>query len=276
MNSERAVESGKQPDFVAFIQRPLFLLGVVVIAWVLYSARQVVVTGLTAVVLAVFLADDPPLYRKAIVSVFPVSMRPRASLVLDACARGLWRWLLGQAFAMALICLFTTAGLYLIQMEHALTLGLIAELLQFIPYLGPYLSAIPAVMVAVTVSPGMVLWVTLLYLVVHLVESNLVTPFVFQNRANLPPALRSFPPSCLAWCSDHWGSWSPRLFPCFCWCCTRNSTRRMFSGWIFARQGRRAISGLASNGAWSKVQWPARQIPGWPMGLRTADHPRDI
>lgn len=141
---------------------------------------------------AVFLAADPFLYKGAILSAFPVARRQRASQVLDACARGLWRWLLGQAFAMALIGLLTTAGLFLIRMEYALTLGLMAGLLQFFPYIGPYLSALPAVLVAVTVSPQMVLWVILLYFVIQVVEGNLVTPFVLQNKANLPPAFTLF------------------------------------------------------------------------------------
>lgn len=93
---------------------------------------------------------------------------------------------------MTLIGLLTTGGLYLIRMEYALTLGLMAGLFQFIPYLGPYLSAVPAVLVAVTISPQMVTWVIVLYFVIQMVEGNLITPFVLQKRADLPPAITLF------------------------------------------------------------------------------------
>lgn len=136
----------------------------------------------------VFLAVEPNLYKDAIVSMFPVRLRSRASQVLEACARGLWRWLLGQAFAMLLIGTLTTLGLYLVGMEFALTLGIMAGLLQFIPYIGPYLSAVPAVLVAVTVSPQLVISVIVLYFVIQVVESNFITPFVLQKNADLPPA----------------------------------------------------------------------------------------
>lgn len=145
-------------------------------------------SALLILITAIFLASDPNIYKGAIVSLFPLRMRQRTSQVLDACARGLWRWLMGQAFAMAVIGSLTTAGLYLTGMEYALTLGLMAGLLQFIPYVGPYLSAVPAVLVAVTVSPQMVAWVVLLYFVIQTVEGNLITPFVLQNRTDLPPA----------------------------------------------------------------------------------------
>ena len=67
-----------------------------------------------------------------------------------------------------------------------------AGLLQFIPFLGPYLSAVPAVMIAITISPQMVLWVIILYFIIQLVEGNFITPFVLQNRADIPPAFTLF------------------------------------------------------------------------------------
>ena len=71
----------------------------------------------------------------------------------------------------------------------ALTLGLIAGLLSFIPNFGPILSAVPAVLLAFIYSPMTAAYVIGLFIGVQLIESNLVTPFIERKTVELPPAL---------------------------------------------------------------------------------------
>ena len=83
----------------------------------------------------------------------------------------------------------TTIGLWLLDVPLALVLGLIAALFTFIPNIGPILSAIPAVLFGLTVSPQQALYVGLLYGGIQVVESYLLTPLVQRKTIELPPAL---------------------------------------------------------------------------------------
>ncbi len=157
------------------------------------EVAQGFVMGVSWFVLVIFLsifgAAQPDLYRRGMVSLFPPSQREAADGHLRACFRALWRWLTAQGFAMLVIAVLTMLGLWLVGMKFAITLGLIAGLLQFIPHLGPLLSSIPALLVALTVSPIMVLWVAIVYAVIQLLESDLITPMIMEGHADLPPVI---------------------------------------------------------------------------------------
>jgi predicted PurR-regulated permease PerM len=71
----------------------------------------------------------------------------------------------------------------------ALTLGLIAGLLSFIPNFGPILSAVPAILLAFIHSPISAVYVACLFVGVQVVESNVVTPFIERKTVELAPAL---------------------------------------------------------------------------------------
>lgn len=90
---------------------------------------------------------------------------------------------------MAVIGVLTTLGLWLLGVPLALTLGILAALLEFIPNFGPILSAVPAVLLALMESPRLALWVILLYLGIQAAESYLITPLVQRRLASLPPVL---------------------------------------------------------------------------------------
>ena len=81
-------------------------------------------------------------------------------------------WLRGQLIAMVVVGLLTGSGLWALGMPSALTLGLMAGVLEFIPFAGPILSAVPAVLLALAVSPDLALWVLLLYFAVQQFEGS--------------------------------------------------------------------------------------------------------
>jgi predicted PurR-regulated permease PerM len=87
------------------------------------------------------------------------------------------------------IGVLTALGLWLLGVELALTLGLLAALLTFIPNLGPVLALVPAVLLALMHSPTRALYVTLLYLAIQTVESYVLTPLVQRRTVSLSPAL---------------------------------------------------------------------------------------
>lgn len=141
------------------------------------------------ILLAIYLAAEPKLYVKGFVKLFPVSTRPRVYEILAEIGETLRWWLIGKIGSMLVIGILTWIGLFLIGVPLALTLGLIAGLLSFIPNFGPILSAIPAILLAFIDSPVTALYVIGLYVGVQLIESNLVTPWIERQTVELPPAL---------------------------------------------------------------------------------------
>lgn len=141
------------------------------------------------VLLAIYFASEPRLYSDGLAKLFPIRQRRRAQEVFAAIGQTLQWWLIGKVASMIFIGILTWIGLSIIGVPMALTLGLIAGLLSFIPNFGPIISAIPAVLFAFIVSPISALYAAGLFIGVQIIESNLVTPFIERRTVELPPAL---------------------------------------------------------------------------------------
>jgi len=139
--------------------------------------------------LAIYFASEPGFYVRGFVRLFPKSRRHRTTQVIASIGETLRWWLIGKAGSMIFIGLLTWIGLSIIGVPLALTLGLIAGLLSFIPNFGPILSAVPAILLAFIESPTTALYVAGLYALVQLIESNVVTPLIERETVELPPAL---------------------------------------------------------------------------------------
>lgn len=144
---------------------------------------------LIVILLAIYLAAEPRLYSNGFLRLFPRSSRKRAGEVLDAAGETLRWWLIGKIGSMIFIGVLTWIGLSIIGVPLALTLGLLAGLLSFIPNFGPIISAVPALLLAFINSPVTALYVLGLYVGVQAIESNLVTPYIERQTVELPPAL---------------------------------------------------------------------------------------
>ena len=142
-----------------------------------------------AVLLAIYLASEPKMYLDGFVRLFPHEQRERAKEVIGGIYQTLRWWLIGKAGSMLFIGVLTWIGLSILGVPLALTLGLIAGLLSFIPNFGPILSAVPAILLAFIDSPITALYVLGLYIFVQLIESNIVTPFIERETVELPPGL---------------------------------------------------------------------------------------
>lgn len=140
----------------------------------------------------VFFALNPDGYRDGVLRLLPHSLRARGGQTLSAMAEALRAWLLGQLVSMLVVGVLTGVGLWLLGVPTALGLGVIAGLLEFVPYVGPIASAIPAALVALAEGPTQVLWVLLLYLGIQQVEGALLIPLIQRKAVNLPPAVTVF------------------------------------------------------------------------------------
>jgi predicted PurR-regulated permease PerM len=147
---------------------------------------------LLVVVGGIYLAAQPELYRVGMIKLVPARGRALAAQALDASTRGLRLWLLGRMVSMLVVGILSWLGLLIIGVPSALALGLLAALLEFIPFIGPIVSAIPAVLLAFAESPEQAIWTALLFLAIQQFEGNVLEPMVQQRAVDLPPALLLF------------------------------------------------------------------------------------
>ena len=90
---------------------------------------------------------------------------------------------------MAAVGVLSYVGLLILGVPLALGLAVLTALLEFVPYIGPVLAAVPVILMALTESPATALYAVLLYVAIQLVESNVISPVVQQRAVFLPPAL---------------------------------------------------------------------------------------
>ena len=147
---------------------------------------------LLVVVGGIYLAAQPELYRVGMLKLVPARGRALAAQALAASGRALRLWLLGRIVSMAVVGTLTWLGLTVIGVPSALALALVAALLEFVPFIGPILSAVPAVLLAFAESPEMAIWTALLFLAIQQFEGNVLEPLVQQRAVDLPPALLLF------------------------------------------------------------------------------------
>lgn len=156
------------------------------------SVGNALADTLLVIVGGIYLAAQPGLYRVGLLKLVPARGRSLAAQALDASGRALRLWLLGRMVSMAAVGVLTWLGLLIIGVPSALTLGLLAALLEFIPFIGPIVSAVPAMLLGFAAGPDKAFWVALLFLAIQQFEGNVLEPLVQQRAVDLPPALLLF------------------------------------------------------------------------------------
>jgi len=145
--------------------------------------------GLFILFVGIYAAINPSLYIQNAVKLLPVSKRDRAFEVFSALGNALHWWMFGRIASMCIVGILTAAGLWIAGVPLALALGFIAALFSFVPILGPLVSAVPAVIVALAVKPIMAVYVVIVYSLVQLFETYFITPLIQQRTVSLPPVL---------------------------------------------------------------------------------------
>lgn len=154
------------------------------------SSTLAVLAGLAIILfVSIYVAADTELYHRGLMHLFPHRSRPLAGQVLSEIATQLRRWLTTQLIGMAVIGSVSTIVLLILNVKAAFALGLIAGLLEFIPTVGPVLSAVPAVAMGFLDSPEKALYVTIAYIAIQQLEGNILMPLLMKGGIDLPPVL---------------------------------------------------------------------------------------
>ena len=144
---------------------------------------------LLIVFLSIYFAADPELYRRGALALLPARRRLQGAEVMDRIAMVLRKWLVTQLIAMAVIGTVTTIVLLVLRVKAAFALGLLAGLFEFIPTVGPLLSAVPAIGMGFLDSPEKALLVAGAYVGIQFLENHILIPLLMKGGMDLPPAL---------------------------------------------------------------------------------------
>lgn len=167
-------------------QRPQLLSR---ITGVVSSVFGVIAALFVILFIGFYFAFQPRMYREGVVRLVPLRHRDRAREVMGEVGDALSWWLLGKLVAMVFVGVLVWLMLTVLGLPFALTLGVIAAVLTFIPNFGPIISAIPAVLVGLMDSPATALWVIVLFTAIQGVESYILTPLIQQSAVSIPAAL---------------------------------------------------------------------------------------
>jgi len=144
---------------------------------------------LTVLVVSFYLLNYDDSFKRKFAQLFDQEEREHVHDTLRLVDDKLGAWLRGQALLCFAIGLGTFLILSALKMPYALPLALIAGFLEVLPTLGPILSAVPAIIVALTISPAMALIVAVAYLVIQLLENNILVPKIMQHAVGLNPVV---------------------------------------------------------------------------------------
>ena len=154
------------------------------------AGGKLFIEGASVVVMSLYLAVQPRLYRDGILSLLPPRHRPVGARVLDDAGATLRAWVVGQLLAMLVLALLTAIGLWVLGVPYWLAFGIFTGLVAVVPFFGTLVSTLlPALFVVSTGNWVKVLAVILLGVAVHVIEANVVVPRIMERRLALPPVL---------------------------------------------------------------------------------------
>jgi len=140
------------------------------------------------IVITFYILIEENALKKFVRSITPVKFQPYIFQLMNRAQERLRLWLKGQLILCLIISVFAFIGLGIGGVKYALVLALWAGLTEFIPYLGPFLGAIPAVFIALTTSGFLqAIFVVVWYIVIQQVENHILVPKVMEKTAGLNP-----------------------------------------------------------------------------------------
>lgn len=117
----------------------------------------------------------------------PVPYRPVATDVAEKADLAVGGYLRGQLFITSVLGVLIWAGLSIIGVPLATAIAFIAAVFNLVPYLGPVIGAVPAVLLALTVSPLTALLAVVVFVVANQLEGNILSPMILSRSTNLHP-----------------------------------------------------------------------------------------
>ena len=157
---------------------------------IIVGAFNNVVSLFTLMVIVYYLILERKNLHKYLLFLFGNNDREaRAEAFINQLEKKLGGWVRGQLLLMLFVGILSYIGLVFLGVEFAIPLAFLAGILEIVPSIGPTLSAVPAILVALGSSPVLALAVAALYFVIQQVENNFLVPKVMSKAVGLSPLI---------------------------------------------------------------------------------------
>jgi predicted PurR-regulated permease PerM len=153
------------------------------------SSLGVILNLLFVTILTIMFLAQPIAYRRTFISLFPSFYRRRVDGILAECEVSLGKWFGGALLSMVVVALLSLIGLLALGIPLALAQAILAGLLNFIPNVGPTLSVVLPMAIALLDEPWKAVAIFVIYLLIQQFESNLLTPYIMAQQVSLLPAI---------------------------------------------------------------------------------------
>lgn len=143
-------------------------------------------------VLLFYFLKDFQIIKKATLGLIPPKHKNNSQALIHAIDESLGNYIRGQVIVCFFVFLTTYIVYLLIDMKYPLVLAIVMGVMNIVPYFGPIIGAVPAVIIAVTVSMKQVIYVLIGVIVVQLIESNLLSPYIVGKSVHIHPIIIIF------------------------------------------------------------------------------------
>jgi len=119
--------------------------------------------------------------------------RDYALYFFEKVRRSMGGWLWGKTISSIIVGLLTMIGLLILGVPYALTLGVLSALFNYVVFVGPIIASIPAILLALAISPMHAIIVAVMYFFINgIIENFLIVPLLMKRAADLNPVLLIF------------------------------------------------------------------------------------
>jgi predicted PurR-regulated permease PerM len=153
------------------------------------SSLAALLNLLFMIILTIMLLAQPTAYRQAFISLFPNFYRRRIDGILTECEISLGKWVGGSILSMIVVAVLSLIGLLSLGIPLALAQAILAGLFNFIPNVGPTISVVIPVAIALLDEPWKAVAIFVIYFLIQQFESSLLTPYIMAQQVSLLPAI---------------------------------------------------------------------------------------
>ncbi|GAQ01178.1 AI-2E family transporter [Companilactobacillus pabuli] len=148
---------------------------------------NVVMILLTAPFILFFMLKDDKKFKVSVVKFVPNRLKKSVSDMLSEISQSLSSYITGQLTVAFWVAVMFFVGYLIIGQRYALILGIVAGILNLIPYVGSALALIPSLVIAAFIAPSMVIKVLIVFAVEQTIETRVISPIIVGNKMQMHP-----------------------------------------------------------------------------------------
>ncbi|WP_087677521.1 AI-2E family transporter [Garciella nitratireducens] len=138
-------------------------------------------------VVTYYFLKDKEYFKKIMIELMPKKWRIKILEIAKDSDRVIGGFVRGKIIVAIFVGVFTALGLYLLNINYAVIIGVVTGIIDIIPYFGPVIAAIPAIIIAFFQHPIKAIWVIILFIIVQQIEGDVIGPKVIGSSVGLHP-----------------------------------------------------------------------------------------